>query len=134
MNGNKLNDLSAEDTNKTFENMRVLVVNSIGLQSGYSSLKKLAKIFPKLVELYAAKNDFSDLVREAVAVDRMGEAVANFCSANTTSGSVGVGVGVGVDSPPPPPSTALLPNLKLIDLSDCGIYSWEDQVTILAER
>ena len=68
LNGNKLNDLDARECKDVaFSSLRVLVINSVGLRSGYASVKKLAGIFPNLIELYAAKNVFSDLVRDEVS-------------------------------------------------------------------
>ena len=134
LNGNLLNDineifnaLSAEDRATTlFPNLKVLVVNSVNIKDGYKTLVTFSKMFPNLKELYLARNSFGDLGEAAeteLEVSQMGDVVGAFADANL---------------PPPPgaPDTkttpALFPNLTLIDLSACGLSSWESQVALLS--
>ena len=96
------------------------------LKDGYKTLVTFSKMFPNLKELYLARNSFGDLGEAAeteLEVSQMGDVVGAFADANL---------------PPPPgaPDTkttpALFPNLTLIDLSACGLSSWESQVALLS--
>jgi Leucine-rich repeat (LRR) protein len=108
LHGNKLQPLTdsllPSLSSQSFKALRVLALNSCGLQS-WAGIQLLDAFMPSLQELYLADNDLSDLPRERMNVEHARAA----------------------GLPPPPPADSPVKgfeNLIVLDLSHCKLDEW----------
>ncbi|KAG5177088.1 putative beta-tubulin folding cofactor E [Tribonema minus] len=103
-----------------FDQLEALVLNSAGLKS-WRDVATLVPLLPALRELYLASNRLGDVLQ----VSSADTALSTDATAAATAPGTGARGGSGI-------RVAGMDQLRVLDLSDCGLDSWEQVVAFAA--